>query len=138
MITSSFKFFISTVHIIFNNENDNDNDNNNYSLRILTDSSTSILFNSVHQVMLQMTIWKVNAYSRNVFHIVNERASFPLHARSFDSPRLIVSIQSACNQKAAWRYCLVKVKQEHSACQKIVLLSGSGFWSICSLCVKVR
>ena len=52
MITSSFKFFISTVHIISNNENDNDNDNNNNSLRILPDSSTLILFNSVHQVML--------------------------------------------------------------------------------------
>ena len=61
------------------------------SSRILTDSPKCILLNSVKQVMSQITFEKVNAWSRNFIYIVNERASFALHAHSFESPKLIVS-----------------------------------------------
>ena len=54
--------------------------------RILTDSSKFIFLNSVKQVMLQITFEKVNAWSRFFVYIVNERASFALHAHSFESP----------------------------------------------------
>ena len=54
--------------------------------RILTDSSKFIFLNSVKQVMSQITFEKVNAWSRFFFYIVNERASFALHAHSFESP----------------------------------------------------
>ena len=37
---------------------------------------TCILLNSVQQVMPQMTIGKVNVYSRNFFHIVNKKGKF--------------------------------------------------------------
>ena len=60
------------------------------SPRILTDLSMCILFNSVKQVMSRITFEKVNAWSRIFFYTVNERASFALHARSFESPKLIV------------------------------------------------
>ena len=32
--------------------------------------------------------------------------------------------------EVAWRFCHVKIKQVHGGCKKIVLLSGSAFWSI--------
>ena len=54
--------------------------------RILTDSSKFIFLNSVKQVMSQITFEKVNAWSRFFVYIVNERASFALHAHSFESP----------------------------------------------------
>ena len=54
--------------------------------RILTDSSKFIFLNSVKQVMSQITFEKVNAWRRLFFYIVNERASFALHAHSFESP----------------------------------------------------
>ena len=54
--------------------------------RILTDSSKFIFLNSVKQIMSQITFEKVNAWSRFFVYIVNERASFALHAHSFESP----------------------------------------------------
>ena len=51
------------------------------SSRILIDSPKCILLNSVKRVRSQITFEKVNAWSRFFFfYIVNERASFALHA----------------------------------------------------------
>ena len=36
----------------------------------------------------------------NVFHIVDERSSFELHARSFESPRLIIIMITYLNPSA--------------------------------------
>ena len=61
---------------------------------------TCILFNSVQQVMLWITIEKLNGGRRNFFHIVDERSSFELHARSFESPRLITIMITYLNPSA--------------------------------------
>ena len=76
----------------------------------------------------------------NFFHIVNERASFALHARLFESPRLIVSLKSAEKYKAAWRSrsCHVKIKKKYIVFGKrFSYFQSRDFVAFCSLCVKL-
>ena len=66
----------------------------NLSPRILTDSPRCILLNSAREAgYVTDNVWegsRVEPYFF-FFNIVNERASFALHAHSFESPKLIVS-----------------------------------------------